>query len=118
MQPEGRDAAYLWDMREAAQEVLDFIRGVDYARFSSDKILRYAVERQIHVIGEAAKRVSDTFRESHPEVPWKGIIGLRNVLAHEYGEVLVERIWRVATERLPELVQVLNPVIPRPPTDE
>lgn len=118
MQPEERDAAYLWDMREAAQEVLDFIRGVNYARFASDKILRYAVERQVHVIGEAAKRVSDTFRKSHPEVPWKGIIGLRNVLAHEYGEVLVERIWRVATERLPELVEVLDPLIPKPPTDE
>ncbi len=118
MQPEERDAAYLWDMREAAQEVLDFIRAANYARFASDKMLRYAVERQIHVIGEAAKRVSHTFRESHPEIPWKGIIGLRNVLAHEYGEVLVERTWRVATERLPELVRVLEPLIPKPPADD
>jgi uncharacterized protein with HEPN domain len=80
-------------------------------------MLRYAVERQIHVIGEAARRVSDTFSGNHPEIPWKGIIGLRNVLAHEYGEVLVERIWRVATERLPELVRALDPLIPKPPTE-
>ncbi len=117
MRPEDRDVAYLWDMREAAQEVLEFIRGVNYSRFASDKILRYAVERQIHVIGEAAKRVSSAFRDSHPEIPWKGIIGLRNVLAHEYGEVLAERIWRVATERLPALVRMLDPLIAKPPTE-
>lgn len=115
MRPEERDAAYLWDMREAAREVLEFIEGVNYARFTADKVLRYAVERQIHVIGEAAKRVSASFRESHSEIPWKTIIGQRNVLAHEYGEILVERIWRVATERLPELVRLLEPLIPRPP---
>lgn len=117
MRPEERDIAYLWDMREAAREVLEFLQGVSYARFASDKMLRYAVERQIHVIGEAARRVSSDFRERHPAIPWKSIIGQRNVLAHEYGEILVERIWRVAIERLPELVRLLDPLIPAPPPE-
>lgn len=56
MQLEERDAASLWDMREAGQEVLEFIRGVNYARFASDKMLRYALERQIHVIGVVRSR--------------------------------------------------------------
>ncbi len=112
MLPEERDAALLWDMLEAARDIADFALGVTYARFESDKMLRLAVERQILVIGEAARNVSDAFKQAHPEIPWKSIVGQRNVLAHEYGEVLVERIWLVATERIPELVHVLEPLVP------
>ena len=112
MKPEERDLAYIWDMREAARDVMDFVAGVSYVKFCSDKKIRYAVERRIEVIGEAARHVSQAFQESHPEIPWKRIIGLRDILAHEYGEILVERIWRVAIENVPELRQVLDPLIP------
>jgi len=112
MLPEERDAALLWDMLEAARDIAGFALGVSYARFENDKMLRYAVERQILVIGEAARSVSDSFKQAHPQIPWKSIVGQRNVLAHEYGEVLVERIWLVATERIPELVHALEPLVP------
>jgi uncharacterized protein with HEPN domain len=117
MRREDRDVALLWDMREAAREVVEFVQGATFAQYASDKMLRYAVERQIVTIGEAAKRVSDTFKEAHPEIPWEGIIGQRNVLAHEYGEVLNERVWLVATTRLAELVRLLDPLIPPVPED-
>ena len=115
MPPDDRDFAYLWDMREAAREVIEFMQGVNYVHFTEDKVLRYAVERQIMVIGEAAAHVSLGFQEAYPEIPWRGIIGQRNVLAHEYGEVLSERIWLVAAKYLPELVRLLDPLIPPPP---
>jgi uncharacterized protein with HEPN domain len=115
MPPEDRDLALLWDMREAARDITAFMQGVTFFHFNSNKMLRYAVERQLVVIGEAANHVSGTFKQAHPEIPWKGIIGQRNVLAHEYGEILVERIWLVATERIPELLQLLDPLIPPPP---
>ena len=94
MKPEERDLAYLWDMRDAARDVMEFVEGVSYESFCSDKKLRYVVERRIEVIGEAARHVSQSFQESHPEIPWKRIVGLRNIPAHEYGEILVERIRR------------------------
>jgi len=78
-------------------------------------MLRYAVERQILVIGEAAKNVSSTFKDAHPQIPWSAIIAQRNILAHEYGEILVERIWRVATVFIPELIKQLNLLVPPPP---
>ena len=78
-------------------------------------MLRYAVERQVLVIGEAAARVSEDLRQAHPEIPWKSIIGQRNVLAHEYGEILVERVWLVAKDRMPELIRLLEPLVPSPP---
>ena len=117
MQSDNRDLAFLWDMREAALDILEFIKDVDFSEFASNKQLRYAVERQILVIGEAAKRVSENFKQSHSEIPWKAIIGQRNILAHEYGEILVERIWLVAKDKIPELVKLLDPLIPRPPNE-
>ncbi|HEX9654404.1 MAG TPA: HepT-like ribonuclease domain-containing protein [bacterium] len=56
-------------------------------------------------------------KQNHPEIPWDRIIAQRNVLAHEYGEVLLERIWLVATERIPELLKMLDPLIPTPPIE-
>jgi uncharacterized protein with HEPN domain len=118
MQPEDRDIALLWDMREAAREIVGFTHDVTYERFAQEKIRRYAVERQLVVIGEAARRVSDTFKAAHPEIPWRGIVGQRNVLTHEYGEILLDRVWLVATESLPELIRLLDPLIPPPPESD
>jgi len=115
MAPENRDLALLWDMREAAREILEFTKEAPFSYFASNKMLRYAVERQILVIGEAASRISEDFRRAHPEIPWRGIIGQRHVLAHEYGEILVERIWLVVTQRIPELLQWIEPLIPLSP---
>lgn len=118
MQPDERDAAYLWDMMEAAMTVRDFTIGLTFDGYQRDKKLRLAVERSIEIIGEAAARISEEFRKAHPEIPWKGIVGQRNVLIHEYGEIKHERIWAVATHRIPELIKLLEPLIPVPPTSE
>ena len=115
MLPEERDIALLWDMRQAAKEILEFVAEINYEKFESSKVVRYAVERQILVIGEAAKKVSSTFRKANPQIAWNAIIGQRNILAHEYGEILVERIWRVASERISELIEQLDALIPEPP---
>jgi uncharacterized protein with HEPN domain len=116
MLPESRDAALLWDMREACRSVADFTAGVKYSQFERDKLLRSAVERQFLILGEAARQVSERFREAHPGIPWRGLVGLRNVLAHEYGEVLVERLWLFATQRVPELLTILDELVPSDPS--
>jgi uncharacterized protein with HEPN domain len=51
-------------------------------------------------------------------VPWARLIGLRNILAHEYSEILIDRIWHIATVSVPELLALLAPLVPPPPTDE
>jgi uncharacterized protein with HEPN domain len=58
--------------------------------------------------------VSPTFKANHAEIPWKEIIGQRNVLAHEYGEINQERIWLVASRRIPELIDPLLPSVAAP----
>jgi uncharacterized protein with HEPN domain len=115
MQPVERDRALLWDMREAARDTVEFIQGLKFTHFASDKKARAAVERQIITMGEAARQVSPEFKQAHPQIPWREIIGTRNVLVHEYSEVKIEIIWLAATRRIPELIGLLDPLIPPPP---
>jgi uncharacterized protein with HEPN domain len=67
MQPEDRNLAYLWDMREAAREISGFVKGLKYTEFIENLVVRYAVERQLMVIGEAANHVSEKFQDEHPK---------------------------------------------------
>lgn len=116
MQSLERDIASLWDMREAARLIVKFLHGFTYADYAMNLMLRSAVERQLEIIGEAARRVSPEFQRAHPEITWRNIAGLRNILAHEYGEVKVDRIWLIATTSVVELIQLLDPLIP--PVDD
>ena len=115
MQPDEHDAGYLLDMLQHARGVAEAIRGRTLRDYLADENLRLAVERRIEIIGEAAGRVSSAFREAHPQIPWRKIIAQRNILAHEYGEVDDEILWRVATVSVPELVTLLEPLVPPPP---
>jgi uncharacterized protein with HEPN domain len=123
MQPEERVPAYLWDMLEAARAIADFIQDLTVNEFlgsGRDKeITRLAVERKLEILGEAARKVSSRFRDEHPEIPWKEIVGLRNVITHEYGKVNYTVIYRIARERIPQLITLLKPLIPaHPPLEE
>ncbi len=108
MQPDQRDAAYLWDMLDAARTVEQLSSGLDFTQYSNDRRTQLAVERSLEIIGEAAGKVSALFRNAHPEIPWRQIIGQRNVLIHEYGEVKQERIWKVVKENVPQLIELLK----------
>ncbi len=99
-------------MWRAASDVAGFVAGMRFADFEADKRTRFAVERQLLVIGEAAGRVSEELRSAHPEIPWRSIVGLRNVLAHDYGEILVERTWIVVQDSIPELRRDLERILP------
>lgn len=111
MQPEERDAAYLWDMLDSAKNIKKFTNNKTFKQFQNDLVLRSAVERQIEILGEAANRVSSDFRDAHSNIPWRKIIGQRNVLAHEYKDIADNLIWTVVKEHIPELIKALTPLI-------
>jgi uncharacterized protein with HEPN domain len=118
MRPDERDAAYLWDMLDAAQAVREFVAGRSLADYLADRMLRGAVERHVEIIGEAAGRVSPAFRAAHPELPWPKIIAQRHVLVHEYGDIQPELLWKVATEHLPALIASLKALLPPLPKEK
>jgi uncharacterized protein with HEPN domain len=98
-----RDMSYLWDIQDACKDIIAFTDNTNYSDFENNKMKRFAVERQLLVIGEAANHLSDECREQEAGIPWKLLIGLRNIIAHEYGEILVERIFKIAIDDVPRL---------------
>jgi len=84
----------------------------DEAAFLADRVLKLAVERGVEIIGEAADKLSPTFQATHPAVPWREIIGQRNILAHEYGQIDHELLYKTATEDIPELIELLGSLLP------
>jgi hypothetical protein len=66
-------------MLQASRDVLEFTRGVSEGEYGSNKMLQMAVERGFQILGEAARRISESFKTAHPEIPWSAIVGHRNV---------------------------------------
>lgn len=112
-----KDAARLWDMLDAARAAMEFTAGLQYEHYMADRKTRNAVERNLEIIGEAARSVSARVRESECGIPWKSMIGFRNVLAHEYGEIRYEIVWSIIQEKLPPLIRQLEAMdLDRPPS--
>ena len=112
MQPEDRDPAYLWDMLQAAKEVETMLDGYDLSAFLADIVIIRAVERSVEIIGEAARCVSMAYREAHTEVAWREIIGQRNILAHEYGQIDHDLLYKTAIEDIPDLIKIIQNLLP------
>jgi uncharacterized protein with HEPN domain len=112
MPPNERDLSHLWDMRKYALEIREIIKGVPHSKIIENKTIRYAIERLLLIIGEAANHVSKEFQERHTNIQWAQIIGLRNILAHEYGEVKVDKIYLAATRAIPVLLENLESLLP------
>lgn len=85
--------------------------------YLDSRTIQAAVERYLEVIGEAARGVSRTFREEHPEVPWREIIGQRNIIAHMYYDVRQDDVWVSATIGVNQLIVHLEQLLPPPPPD-
>ena len=108
MEPEARDSAYLWDMRKFAREAHRLIRRIEFERLEKDSMRRLALERTLELVGEAARRVSAKFQGNHPQIDWRALIGQRNVIAHDYGEINHRRLYDAARLKIPGLVAELD----------
>lgn len=95
-------------MRRSAKEAHALVRRITYTRLARDRMRLLALERTLEVLGESARRISPHFQRAHPEIDWRGIIGQRNVIAHEYGEIDHRRLYEAARMRVPALVAALD----------
>ena len=86
------DTIYVLDMLTAARTVVAFTQNRSFEDYEKDLLLRSAVERQIEIVGEAARRVSVSFQKTHTHIPWVKIMAQRHVLAHDYGDIKHDRI--------------------------
>jgi uncharacterized protein with HEPN domain len=102
------DRVYMGHILDTARKAHEKVRGKDRAAFDADENLRLAMAHLLQIIGEAAGRLSPEFRERHPEVPWKAIVGMRHKVVHDYMNVDYNVVWRTATEELPVLLSLLE----------
>lgn len=103
-----RDNGRIQDILAAADNVSDFIKGLDFEHFCTDKLHYYAILKNVEIIGEAAYMISNDFKDSHPDIPWKEIIRMRHVLVHGYAVVLPELLWETVQNDIPSLVTMLR----------
>ena len=104
------DLSYLIDIVDCILDINDFTKSILYNEFEKDKMRKLAVERQLEIIGQAANKISKETQEALEKIPWGKIIGLRNKLAHDYGEILAERIWNISKTSIQELLSEIKKI--------
>lgn len=105
------DTVYLKHILDAVAQIEEYLRGVSAEQFFQERLLQDAVVRQLEIIGEASRNLSPQFRESHPEVPWGQIIGLRNRVIHGYFNVDLEAVWTIVQNDVPVLARQVQQML-------
>ena len=106
-----RIEAYLYDILENANDIIEFTESLDYEKFVSDKKTKNAVIRSLEIIGEASRYIDDEFRENHPNVPWREMVGLRNILIHQYFNVDTILLWKIINNDVPHMKNEIEKVL-------
>ena len=102
------DSIYIDHILNSINRVLDYISGLDRETFEANLITQDAVVRQLEIIGEATKRVSNELRSKHPDIPWSDMAGMRDVLIHDYIDVDLGVVWKTASENIPHLKALIS----------
>jgi uncharacterized protein with HEPN domain len=106
-----RDLEYVLDILEAGKLATSFIKDKSLEQFLNDTQCQDAVIRRLMMIGEAAGRVSDYTKEKYSELPWKQMIGMRNFLVHEYGDVDLNIVRETSNRNLPFLIKQIEKIL-------
>lgn len=118
MPPESRDPAQLYDMLVFAKDAMRLRVGKHRGDLTNDLQFRLAAERIVELVGEAARLVSDVGKARYANIPWRRVIGARNVLAHDYGSIDYDVLWTILQEGIPDLVAKLEPIVAALPPPE
>lgn len=99
-------------MLTAAQDAVEFVTDFTREDFDEDKKTQFAAARALEILGEAAGKVDEEIRAAHPEIEWRDIIGLRNIIIHQYFRVDLDTVWDIVTNQIPPLIEQLKPIVP------
>ncbi len=109
---------YVEDIINSMTLASSFIEGMTFDDFVLDLKTQYAVERAFTILGEAVRHVPESIRIHYPEIPWRNISGMRNVIIHEYPEVILETVWTTVRDRFPRERPLLERVLRELPPDD
>jgi uncharacterized protein with HEPN domain len=104
---------YLQDIWESTLAIEEYTQNLTEDEFYSNRQVQDAIVRRLEIIGEAVKNIDDDFRNKYPQIPWKKIAGMRDIIAHEYFGVKLERVWDVLRKDLPDIKQQMLLIMER-----
>jgi uncharacterized protein with HEPN domain len=105
------DTVYLRHIMDALELIRRYLAGISYDQFLQSHLLQDGVVRQLEIIGEAARNISDTFKSAHAELPWSKMVGVRNRLIHAYFEVNLPIVWDTVQMDIPSLRQQVERIL-------
>jgi len=105
------DSVYLKHIRDAILKIDGYTRKVSAASFKKDTLIQDGVIRQIEIIGEATKRLSDKLRKDNKDIPWDDIAGMRDKMVHDYFGVDIEKVWLTVQHDIPILKKQINRIL-------
>ena len=107
-----QDKSYLLDLAKLCQTILRLTNNMTETDFYADERTQLAVLYEITIMGEVVKRLSKDFRQTHQEIQWRQIAGMRDRLVHDYDEVNLDLVWQVVKKFIPELLEYITPLLP------
>ncbi len=111
-----RDAIHLADMLSSARMITIYIADASRQAFLENSQLQDSVIRRLEIIGEAAGRVSQRFRDENPDVPWPKMRGMRNWVIHRYDDIDMEVVWETVEQDIPRLIAQLEGLVSEEPS--
>lgn len=101
----------LEDINEALERITEYMEGLDYDSWKSDRKTIDAVIRNLEIIGEASTHVPEEIQEQHPNMPWYQMKGMRNILVHEYFGVDIDLLWKTVQDDLPPVKSLISKLL-------
>jgi uncharacterized protein with HEPN domain len=105
------DSVYLKHIRDAILKIEAYTKRVSVSSFEKDTLIQDAVIRQIEIIGEATKRLSEKIRNRDQDIPWDDIAGMRDKLIHDYFGVDIEKVWLTVQKDIPVFKKQINRIL-------
>ncbi len=102
---------FVEDILDAMEKAELLLEGVSYEQYEADFRINFAVIRALEIIGEASKRLPDSLRERYPEIPWKGMAGMRDRIIHGYDNVDYQIVWDVVKKDIPTIKPLVQKVL-------
>ncbi len=105
------DQLYLIHISECIERIEAYVSGIDKRAFMASSLVQDAVIRNLQIMAESARRVSDRLKEAQPKIDWYKIAGFRNILVHDYLGIDVETVWNVVVKEIPTLKKTINSML-------